>query len=532
MLGFACHSPHFNATRISTTGRAILGLDAGALDAFGITAEKNLLTVRGRTLNVPSIEYSEPGQQKRAKQIRPSKGSWNMVKCKVVKPGKMIQRWGFVNIHNRNINAVDLDTVEAFAKFMQDTGLQISQKPVSMMTDNTGRARSVARAAFDGMMDKFFSDAKKSGFQFILFIIDERDTQGLYAHIKMMGDCIHGIHTSIVIGSKFRPWDRFNNEVKTSNQMGYFANVALKWNLKAGGANHGLSNELSLIKEGKTMIVGYDVTHPTNMPAGKQSDVPSIAGLVASIDKQLGQWPGVAWEQPSRQEMLRGRLVEVFKSRLDLWYKHNKAYPENVVIFRDGVSEGQFSQVLDIELPSIREACTAKYGAKAKQPKISIIVSVKRHQTRFYPTDRDQKTDSGNIMPGTVVDRGVTQARYWDFFLTAHNALQGTARPAHYTVLLDEIFRARYKLNAANELEKVTHELCYLYGRATKAVSICPPAYYADIVCERARAHRPDMFEASDMASVDGSGTGGHAAAKQMQTRDVHPDLKDSMYYI
>ncbi|KAK0385418.1 hypothetical protein NLU13_7894 [Sarocladium strictum] len=525
MLSFACHSPYFNATQISTTGRATLGLDDGSLEKFGITTEKNLLTVRGRILNVPSIQYFDPRQQKTPKQIRPRQGSWNMMQCKIVRSGKPISRWGFANIHNRFQNVVDMDTVQAFAKFMQGLGIQISQTPVNLMADNNGRARSTDRANFEGMIDDFFARAKKAGFQFLLFIIDERDTQGLYAHIKMMGDCCYGIQTSIVIGSKFRPVDRNTGEVKTSNQAGYFANVALKWNLKAGGANHSLSTELSLIKEGKTMLVGYDVTHPTNLSAGQDSDIPSIAGLVASIDKQLGQWPGVAWEQPSRQEMLSGRLVEVFKSRLDLWFKNNKSYPENIVIFRDGVSEGQFSQVLDTELPSIREACRAKCGDKAQQPKISIIISVKRHQTRFYPTDMNQKTDSGNILPGTVVDRGVTQARYWDFFLTAHNALQGTARPAHYTVLLDEIFRARYGTNAANELEKMTHELCYLYGRATKAVSICPPAYYADIICERARAHRPELFEASDVASVDDRGATG-------QSRDVHPDLKDTMYYI
>ncbi|CRK36293.1 hypothetical protein BN1708_019972, partial [Verticillium longisporum] len=105
-----------------------------------------------------------------------------------------------------------------------------------------------------------------------------------------------------------------------------------------------------------------------------------------------------------------------------------------------------------------------------------------------------------NIKNGTVVDRGVTQARYWDFFLTAHTALKGTARPARYTVLLDEIFTTNYGMTeqAANQLEKFTHDLCYLFGRATKAVSICPPAYYADIVCERARVHRPEYFDVSD----------------------------------
>ena len=41
----------------------------------------------------------------------------------------------------------------------------------------------------------------------------------------------------------------------------------------------------------------------------------------------------------------------------------------------------------------------------------------------------------------------------------------------------------------ANELEKITHNLSYLYERSTKAVSYCPPAYYADRLCERGRCY-------------------------------------------
>ena len=101
----------------------------------------------------------------------------------------------------------------------------------------------------------------------------------------------------------------------------------------------------------------------------------------------------------------------------------------------------------------------------------------------------------------------------------------GTARPAHYTVLLDEIFRSEYGLNAASELEKLTHEMCYLYGRATKAVSICPPAYYADLVCTRARIHKEELF--SDTDSVH------HTSSRsQVLARQIHERLKDSMYYI
>jgi hypothetical protein len=50
-----------------------------------------------------------------------------------------------------------------------------------------------------------------------------------------------------------------------------------------------------------------------------------------------------------------------------------------------------------------------------------------------YPTDPDNMTTSRNIKSGTVVDRGVTLARLWDFFLTAHTALQGRL-PLEYSL--------------------------------------------------------------------------------------------------
>lgn len=42
----------------------------------------------------------------------------------------------------------------------------------------------------------------------------------------------------------------------------------------------------------------------------------------------------------------------------------------------------------------------------------------------------------------------------------------------------------------ADSLQELTYRLCYIYGRATRAVSIVPPAYYADLVAARARFHR------------------------------------------
>ncbi len=106
--------------------------------------------------------------------------------------------------------------------------------------------------------------------------------------------------------------------------------------------------------------------------------------------------------------------------------------------------------------------------------------------------------------------------------LTGTLGRTGTARPAHYTVLHDDIFVPRFGPNAADELEKLTHELCYLFGRAMMAVSSCPPAYYADIVCTRARVHLTDVFNPAP----------GHSGNTPAPVPKVHDRLQNTMYYI
>lgn len=242
-------------------------------------------------------------------------------------------------------------------------------------------------------------------------------------------------------------------------------------------------------------------------------------------------------------------LTELLKTRFTLWKKHNSnQLPENILVYRDGVSEGQYDLCRNIEIPAMRKACEQVYPPALKQkglPRMTFIIVGKRHHTRFYPTtDDDKVTDvrSGNPKNGTIVDRGVTDARMWDYYLQAHTGLQGTARPAHYTVILDEIFRGRpipngsgFK-NTADVLEDLTHNMCYLFGRATKAVSICPPSYYSDLACARARCYLSGLYDPlndipSDAQSTISGNTGVSGGSVAAEVR-IHPDIKDTPFYL
>lgn len=115
-----------------------------------------------------------------------------------------------------------------------------------------------------------------------------------------------------------------------------------------------------------------------------------------------------------------GMMVE----RLLLYQTRTKgALPERVLVFRDGVSEGQFDLVLKEELPQIREAFekvyTGKDGKPAKKPELMICICGKRHHARFYPTNDQNATRNGNTKPGTVVDKGIGDVYRFDFYLQA-----------------------------------------------------------------------------------------------------------------
>lgn len=209
--------------------------------------------------------------------------------------------------------------------------------------------------------------------------------------------------------------------------------------------------------------------------------------MVASIDKDLAQWPVELRVQVREGHEMLDKVYDMLVSRLALWKDRHNVYPENILVYRDGVSESQYQQVLNEESKEMQKASILCY-AKIRQalPRLTLVIVGKRHHTRFFPPSNHPASDvHGNSNRGLVVDRGITEARNWDFFLQSHTAFKGTARPAHYYVLWDEIF-TNVKLESVHEgilpgvqpadrLEQLTHSLYYLFSRATKAVSILAP---------------------------------------------------------
>ena len=377
-----------------------------------------MITVDGRVLPIPSVLYDRSS-------MNPYRGQWNMAE-KRFSIGAKIDAWTMFKIHYGNRDPMNGRSpgpiIDDLIAMMKKCGLTVgpmTQPPPPIIIQANQQEEHTAA------LGEMFEKAKAKNLKMVLVILPDNG-QPLYSTVKYLGDVKYGLHTLCCVSSKFE---------KTDGRADYQANVAHKWNLKRGGVNQKIQpNLLDPISKGRTMLVGIDVTHPA---PGSKKTAPSVAGVVASIDGVCGQFPASVSIQQSRKEMVTD-LDTMIEQRLKLWQKHNKDFPDNIIVYRDGVSEGQYATLLNEEAPAIDRAIAKTYPAK-KRPKIMIIVVGKRHHTRFYPTRAEDMDRSTNPQNGTVVDRGVTSEVLYDFFLQAHCGIQGTARPAHYVVLKDDL---------------------------------------------------------------------------------------------
>uniref|UniRef100_A0A7R9VRT6 Piwi domain-containing protein n=2 Tax=Chlamydomonas euryale TaxID=1486919 RepID=A0A7R9VRT6_9CHLO len=264
---------------------------------------------------------------------------------------------------------------------------------------------------------------------------------------------------------------------------------------------------------GSFLIMGADVTHPM-AAARRDPGERSIAAVVGSVDKGASRFASRMLLQPAGTEIIVDLQSAVRDLLLQYYAANGKIKPKAILFYRDGVGEGQFDEVLGHEFMAIKAACAGL--EPTYNPAVTFVVVQKRHNTRLLP-GRDTPTDrSGNIPPGTVVDRDICHPLQFDFYLCSHAGIQGTSKPAHYHVLIDEIGFG------VDGMQLLTYWLCYTFCRCTRSVSYCPPAYYAHLVAFRARS----LFSAS--SSDSGSESGGTGVPS---FATPHRDIENRMYY-
>lgn len=472
MIKFAVTRPAQRAQDIMSCVKTLRWNEDPYLKEYGIQITNQMAAVQARVIANPNIQFGKgiknPGVS----------GRWDLRQQVFTKPNpRPLKAWGVIIIDKCVDNATAANFIATFVRTYKGHGGRIETptppiKHLQMMrSTNTGEALKELYNQV-GMQFKASPD--------LMFVILPNKEMIPYERLKKSLDIRFATLSQMVQSSHVK---------KAQDQ--YCTNVAMKVNAKLGGYTSKLVGKTPIFGAAATMMIGVDISHGQHGSALQHLPQASVAGVTMSMDKDCVQYAACCQTNGYRVEVLNRDCVQKTVGPLiRQWCAINQRAPQHVFYFRDGVSEGEFETVLEQEIDELRNMFLQ--NARGAKPKITVIIGTKRHHIRFFPVGQADGDRNGNPLPGTILETEVTHPFHYDFYLCSHFALQGTARPVHYHVILDEINMP------VDLLQTMIYHQSYQYMRSTTPVSLHPAIYYAHLAAGRARAHEDITASAKD----------------------------------
>ena len=173
------------------------------------------------------------------------------------------------------------------------------------------------------------------------------------------------------------------------------------------------------------------------------------------------------------------KVRDYFMQAFEVYRRQNNGgFPEQIVIYRDGVGDSMRRKVIDTELVGLRTAIEKCLKDGDVEPTITLVIVNKRVRQRFF--FQSGQGHLSNPHCGTYVDYGFVEDQndkegVFDFFLMPHNVTQGSVKPTHFYVAENnsEILNKEVILN-------FTYALCFSYFNSADSIKIPAPCMLAD----------------------------------------------------
>lgn len=125
------------------------------------------------------------------------------------------------------------------------------------------------------------------------------------------------------------------------------------------------------------------------------------------------------------KEELSAGLQELIGRAVKSFMNHNsQTKPRKVIVYRDGVSEGQINALLEGEIAGIQKALN-QFDSGIK---LVYVVLNKRVDAKFFAFGHQ---GAESCPEGTVIDDAVTKKGRWDFYMLSLKSRQGVANPVY-----------------------------------------------------------------------------------------------------
>lgn len=400
------------------------------LSAWGLKFDNELTLVKARVLPPEKIMFGNRQIETR------SNADWTseMINSYVLRPLRL-SRWYIFYCQQ------DTKYTTGFIKMLLDISKNLG------LTINTPREVSLRNDRIDSYLCEL-RNVINNGIEMVVIVFPSNRTDR-YSAIKKLCCVEKPIPSQVIISRTLSRPDKLRSITQK---------IVLQMNCKLGGALWAVN-----IPFDKCMVCGIDVYHP-GIGQGRQR---SVAGFVASMDKLLTSWYSKICLQGPNQELID--LLQIcFIASINAYKKHNGSYPNRIIVYRDGVGDGQIDTVRNYEVKQLLS--TIAHIDPDYKPHFSVIVVQKRINTRLFLR---RQTDLINPEPGTVIDSSVTRANFYDFFLVPQNIRHGTVTPTHYIVVYDG---SNMK---TDHMQRFTYKLCHLYYNWPGTIRVPAPCQYA-----------------------------------------------------
>ncbi|XP_031316448.1 piwi-like protein 4 [Camelus dromedarius] len=243
---------------------------------------------------------------------------------------------------------------------------------------------------------------------------------------------------------------------KQGMMMSVATKIAMQMTCKLGGELWAVEIPLKSL-----MVVGIDVCKD----ACSKGMV--VVGFVASINPRITRWFSRCILQRAATDI--ADCLKVFMiGALNKWHKHNHDVPARIIVYRDGVGDGQLKTLMEYEVPQLLSSVTE--ASSNTSPRLSVIVVRKKCLSRFL-------MESGRTVQnpplGTIVDSEATRPEWYDFYLISQAACRGTVSPTYYNVIYDD------NGLKPDHMQRLTFKLCHLYYNWPGLISVPAPCQYA-----------------------------------------------------
>lgn len=274
-------------------------------------------------------------------------------------------------------------------------------------------------------------------YKIVIFLLDNKK-ENLYSHIKKHSLVTVGYQSQVVKIEKVRDPKR---------GLSAATNILYQMNQKTGGSSYILKQD-DEIKRANLMIVGVDSSHISGRRTG--------VAMCATINKEFNKYTtkeSIILEK--NKETLVFAVGKFINTALAEYFKLNNSLPSGIVIYRQGVSKEQ-KEFLKHEIAAISNLLSGLDSSSVifnkNIPYYYVIVN-KKTTFKFFENDRNRFS---NPQGGLYVSEGVTEGKYFEFFLQPQKVTQGSATPTHYHVAFGN-------LNNPTLVPKLTYNLCFIY---------------------------------------------------------------------